>query len=82
MPQNLSGNTGGNSNDPQKVSVVGKVPIEYDPKALNDIANAIRNQNYTFSAFSRKYLKTNKLENCHTIHSMLVWIRNNFRLNL
>ena len=41
MPQNTTGNQAGNSNNPQKVSIVGKVPIEYDPVALKDISKAI-----------------------------------------
>jgi hypothetical protein len=44
MPSPPPGNAGGNPNNPQKVSIVGKVPIEYDPKSLNDVSNAIREQ--------------------------------------
>jgi hypothetical protein len=41
MPQNTPGSQAGNPNNPQKVSIVGKVPIEYDPVALKDISKAI-----------------------------------------
>lgn len=44
MPQNPPGNPAGNPDDPKKVSIVGKIPIEYDAVALNNIHNAIHEQ--------------------------------------
>src|SRR5579863_6853566 len=44
MKKPSPGNQGGNPNSPEKVSIVGKVLVEYDPKGVNDISNAIRDQ--------------------------------------
>jgi hypothetical protein len=44
VPTNPPSNQAGNPNDPKKVSVSGKVSVEYDPKSLNDISKAIRDQ--------------------------------------
>jgi hypothetical protein len=44
MPENPSGNPAGNPDDPKKISILGKIPIEYDPVALNNISKAIHEQ--------------------------------------
>ena len=44
MASNQTSGATGNPNDPKKVSIIGKVPLEYNPKALNDIRDAIRDQ--------------------------------------
>jgi len=44
MTQNATGNQGGNTNGPKNVTVSGKISVEYDPKAVNNVANAIREQ--------------------------------------
>ena len=44
MPQNPPGGPAGDPNDPKKISIIGKVPTEYDPVALKDIGDAIREQ--------------------------------------